>query len=68
MHTPLKEEDKLYVEIPAEYGYGYGYVRRLQQALYGMREAAVRLHLSLESISIGIGFSACAGACAALSR
>ena len=50
MHMPPKEEDKIYVEIPAEYGYGYGYVRRLQHALYGMREAFVLSQLFIESI------------------
>ena len=69
MHTPLKEEDEIYVEIPVEYGYGHGYVWRLQQALYRMREAAVRLQLSLrEHLDWHCLFRVRTGACAALSR
>ena len=56
MHTPLKEEDEIYVEILAEYVYGNCYVRRPQQALHGVREAAARFKLFLERILLGTGF------------
>ena len=60
LHTPMDDEDEVYVEIPPEiYDEAKDEVWMLERALYGLRRAAQKFQAYLTQLILNLGFEQC---------